>query len=139
MTEINNIIQVNTIVNEAKQAAREAAEKFFQEKLGGKDQYSCGFAWVDIFGIKGNTRLGKAFKAAGIRKSYSGSYQIWNPAGLGVQNIDPLEAGAEAAARVFEITTIDSVCGTGRGPDLISGVVQRGSGSLRHTSSGFRP
>ena len=37
MTEINNIIQVNTIVNEAKQAAREAAEKFFQEKLGGKE------------------------------------------------------------------------------------------------------
>jgi hypothetical protein len=36
MTEINNIIQVNTIVNEAKQAAREAAEKFFQEKLGGE-------------------------------------------------------------------------------------------------------
>jgi hypothetical protein len=102
MTEINNIIQVNTIVNEAKQAAREAAERFFQEKLGGKDQYSCGFAWVDIYGIKGNTRLGKAFKAAGIRKSYTGSYQIWNPAGLGVQNIDTLEAGAEAAAKVFE-------------------------------------
>ena len=102
MTQINNIIQVNTIVNEAKQAAREAAEKFFQEKLGGVDQYSCGFAWVDIFGVKGNTKLGKAFKAAGIRKSYTGSYQIWNPAGLGVQNIDTLEAGAEAAAKVFE-------------------------------------
>jgi hypothetical protein len=56
-------------VNEAKQAAREAAEKYFQEKLGGRDQFSCGFAWVDIFGIKGNTRLGKAFKAAGIRKA----------------------------------------------------------------------
>ena len=102
MTEINNIIQVNTIVNEAKQAAREAAEKFFQEKLGGVDQYSCGFAWVDIFGIKGNTRLGKAFKAAGVRKNYAGHFQIWNPAGLGVQNIDTLEAGAEAAAKVFE-------------------------------------
>jgi hypothetical protein len=102
MTDINNIIQVNTIVNEAKQAAREAAEKFFQEKLGGVDQFSCGFAWVDIFGIKGNTRLGKAFKAAGIRKSYTGSYQIWNPSEMGVQNIDTLEAGAEAAARVFE-------------------------------------
>ena len=72
MTQVNNIIQVNTIVNEAKQAAREAAEKYFQEKLGGVDQYSCGFAWVDIFGVKGNTRLGKAFKAAGIRKSYTG-------------------------------------------------------------------
>jgi hypothetical protein len=102
MNDINNIIQVNTIVNEAKQAAREAAEKFFQEKLGGQDQFSCGFAWVDIFGIKGNTRLGKAFKAAGIRKSYTGAYQIWNPSEMGVQNIDTLEAGAEAAAKVFE-------------------------------------
>jgi hypothetical protein len=100
--QINNIIQVNTILNEAKQAAREAAEKYFQEKLGGRDQYACGFAWVDIFGVKGNTRLGKAFKAAGIRKSYTGSYQIWNPADMGVQNIDTLEAGAEAAAKVFE-------------------------------------
>lgn len=102
MTEINNIIQVNTIVNEAKQAAREAAQKFFQEKLGGVDQYSCGFAWVDIYGVKGNTKLGKAFKAAGVRKSYTGSYQIWNPAEMAVQNIDTLEAGAEAAAKVFE-------------------------------------
>jgi hypothetical protein len=102
MTDINNIIQVNTIVNEAKQAAREAAEKYFQEKLGGVDQFACGFAWVDIFGVKGNTRLGKAFKAAGIRKSYTGSYQIWNPADMPVQNIDTLEAGAEAAAKVFE-------------------------------------
>jgi len=101
-TEINNIIQVNTIVNEAKQAAREAAERFFQEKLGGVDQYSCGFAWVDIYGVKGNTRLGKAFKAAGIRKSYTGCFQIWNPSEMGVQNIDTLEAGAEAAAKVFE-------------------------------------
>jgi hypothetical protein len=102
MTDINNIIQVNTIVNEAKQAAREAAEKYFQEKLGGVDQFACGFAWVDIFGVNGNTRLGKAFKAAGIRKSYTGAYQIWNPAEMGVQNIDTLEAGAEAAAKVFE-------------------------------------
>jgi hypothetical protein len=94
--------EVKNILAEAKTAAREAAEKFFQEKLGGKDQYSCGFAWTDIYGVKGNTRLGKALKAAGVRKSYTGSYQIWNPADIGVQNIDTLEAGAEAAAKVFE-------------------------------------
>ena len=94
--------QVTSIVAEAKQAARVAAERFFQERLGGVDQFSCGFAWTDIFGIKGNTKLGKALAAAGVRKSYTGSYQIWNPAGLGVQNIDTLEAGAEAAAKVFE-------------------------------------
>jgi hypothetical protein len=97
-----NGVTVDAIVAEAKQAAEQAARKFFQEKLGGVDQYSCGFAWVDIFGVKGNTKLGKAFAAAGVRKSYTGSYQIWNPAGLGVQNIDTLEAGAEAAAKVFE-------------------------------------
>ena len=94
--------QVNAIVAEAKAEANQAAAKFFKEKLGGKDQYSCGFAWCDIFGVKGNTRLGKMLKEAGLRKSYTGSFQIWNPAGLGVQNIDTLEAGAEAAAKVFE-------------------------------------
>ena len=103
MTQLNYTPeQITAIVDEAKQAARVAAEKFFKEKLNGVDQFSCGFAWTDIFGIKGNTKLGKAFAAAGVRKSYTGSYQIWNPAGLGVQNIDTLEVGAEAAAKVFE-------------------------------------
>jgi len=94
--------QIVAIVAEAKTEARTAATQFFQEKLGGVDRYSCGFAWVDIFGIKGNTKLGKAFKEAGVRKSYTGSFQIWNPSEMPVQNIDTLEAGAEAAAKVFE-------------------------------------
>ncbi len=94
--------QINKIVEEAKTAAYIAADAFFKDKLGGRDQYACGFAWVDIFGIKGNTRIGRYFKAAGLRKSYTGSLQIWNPAGYGCQNIDTLEAGAEAAAKVFE-------------------------------------
>jgi hypothetical protein len=94
--------QVRNIVAEAKIQARIAASEYFKEKLGGVDQYACGFAWVDIFGIKGNTRLGKAFTAAGVRKSYTGSFQIWNPAEFPCQNIDTLEAGAEAAAKVFE-------------------------------------
>ena len=102
MTRVNNIIQVNTIVNEAKEAARIAAEKFFQEKLGGVDQYSCGFAWVDIFGVKGNTKLGRALKEAGVQKSHTGAFQIWNPANMYVQNVDTLEAGAQAAADVFK-------------------------------------
>lgn len=94
--------QINTIVEEAKTAAYIAADAFFKDKLGGQDRYSCGFAWVDIFGIKGNTKIGRYLKEAGLRKSYTGSLQIWNPAGYGCQNIDTLEAGAEAAAKVFE-------------------------------------
>lgn len=94
--------KVNAIVAEAKQAARVAAEKFFQERLGGRDQYACGFAWVNIYKVKGNTKLGKMLKAAGVRQDYTKAFQIWNPAEMGVQNVDTLEAGAEAAAKVFE-------------------------------------
>jgi hypothetical protein len=94
--------QIQTIITEAKHEAYLAADEFFKGKLGGRDQMACGFAWVDIFGIKGNTKLGRALKEAGVRKSYSGSFQIWNPAGYACQNIDTLEEGARAAAKVFE-------------------------------------
>lgn len=93
---------VPSIVAEAQQAAQDAAAKFFQERLGGKDQYACGFAWVEIYGVKGNTKLGKALAAQGIRKSYSGGLQMWNPSKFPCQNVDTLEAGADAAAKVFK-------------------------------------
>jgi hypothetical protein len=88
--------QVNAIVAEAKSEAFKAADNFFQTRLGGRDQMACGF------GVKGNTRLGRMLKTAGLRKSYSGGLQIWNPANYGCQNVDTLEAGAEAAAKIFE-------------------------------------
>ena len=93
--------QINAIVKEAKQAAYEAAMKFFYDKLGGRDQYACGFAWVNIYGVKGNTKLGKMLKQAGVKQDYTKAFSSWNPAGLGVQNVDTLEAGASAAADVF--------------------------------------
>lgn len=94
--------QIKEIVVEAKTAAHEASQKYLDEKLGGQDMYSCGFAWVNIWHIKGNTKMGKNMKAAGIEKNYEGAYQIWNPGGLSVQNIDTKEAGARAAADVFK-------------------------------------
>ena len=66
------------------------------------EQAYCGFAWVNIHGIKGNTKLGKRMKAAGLDKDYSGAYSIWNPAGYGGQSMDVKEAGASACARVLE-------------------------------------
>jgi hypothetical protein len=92
----------SAIVAEAKTAARQAADAFFQEKLGGVDQYSCGFAWVEIHGIKGNTKMGKALKAAGVKQNYTRAFSIWNPSEHNCQNIDTKEAGAEAAQKVFE-------------------------------------
>ena len=94
--------QVIAIVAEAKHAAREAADKFFQEKLNGQDQYACGFAWVNIHGIKGNTKLGKILKAAGVKQDHTRAFSIWNPSGHNCQNVDTKEAGAYAAQKIFE-------------------------------------
>jgi hypothetical protein len=104
--------QIISIVAEAKEAASIAAKKFFQERLGGVDQYACGFAWVNIYGIKGNTKMGKMLKQAGVRQDYTKAFQIWNPSELYVQNVDTLEAGAQAAAIVFRNYGFDSYAGS---------------------------
>lgn len=99
--------KIGFIKAEAEQAAKDAAALFLKkwnEDTGG-NQYGepmyCGFAWVDIFGVKGNTKLGKAFKAAGIEKAYNGAYQMYNPAKHGGQSMDVKEVGAQAAADVW--------------------------------------
>jgi len=104
--------QLTDIIAEAKSEAFKAADQFFKEKLGGRDQYSCGFAWVNIYGVKGNTRLGRALKAAGVRKDYTGAFQIWNPSEYGCQNVDTLEAGAEAAANVLKLYGFTAYAGS---------------------------
>lgn len=104
--------QINQIVAEANSAAYEAAMKFFYDKLGGVDQYACGFAWTNIYGIKGNTKLGKMLKAAGVRQDYTKAFQMWNPSGMHCQNVDTLEAGAEAAAAVFKRYGFEAYAGS---------------------------
>jgi hypothetical protein len=95
------------ILNEAKAAAYKAANDHFQIKLGGRDQYACGFAATRIYGyrgkpLRGNSKIGKALKAAGVDQNYHRVFEIWNPSKFPAQNVDVLEAGARAAARVFE-------------------------------------
>ena len=99
---------IRNILAEAKQAARIAAQSFLDDwnaKTGG-NQYGepmyCGFASTKIYGVKGNTRLGKAFKAAGIDKDFSGAYSIWNPSEHRGQSMDVKEVGAQACAQVFK-------------------------------------
>ncbi len=111
------VAQIQAAVREAKEAAYEAADRFFKEKLGGRDQYACGFAWVNIWEfngkpIKGNTKVGRAMKAAGIRQDYTRAFQIWNPSGYGCQNVDTLEAGADAAAQVFKKYGFEAYAGS---------------------------
>jgi hypothetical protein len=104
--------QVNTIVREARDAAWAASDEFFRVKLGGVDQYACGFAWTNIYKVKGNSRLGRMLKAAGVRQDYTKAFQLWNPAGYPAQNIDTLEVGARAAADVFRRYGFEAYAGS---------------------------
>ena len=94
--------EIRNILTEATEAAYTAADAFEKKYFPDNGWGACGFAWVDIFGIKGNTKLGRAMKAAGITKDYKGAYSIWNPSKYPTQNVDTLEAGARAAADVFK-------------------------------------
>lgn len=104
--------EVKNILAEACTAATEAADLYFQTKLNGVDQYACGFAWVNIHGIKGNTKLGRVLKEAGIRQDYTKAFSIWNPSGHNAQNVDTKEAGALAAAKVFQKYGFDAYAGS---------------------------
>ena len=104
--------QIPQIVAEAESAAYAAADQYFRQELGGRDQFACGFAWVKIYGVRGNTRIGRALKSTGIRPSYSGGLEMWNPSKFGCQNVDTLEAGAEAAAEVFKRYGFEAYAGS---------------------------
>jgi hypothetical protein len=93
-----DVVAVQDACNEAAQQARTAAKEFLQ-KHGDRD--ACGFAWVNVWGVRSNSKLGKALQAAGFRKDYTGSLQLWNPSKAGCQSLNVLEAGAEAYAQVL--------------------------------------
>ena len=93
-----NLEAVQDALNEAGIQARTAAKEALQ-KYGDRD--ACGFAWVNVYGVRSNSKLGKALQAAGFRKDYTGSLQMWNPSKAGVQSLNILEAGAVAYAQVL--------------------------------------
>ena len=100
-TDVNDytVEDLKTIKSAALQHAKDAAEAHLAQY--GEHAY-CGFAWINIYGIKGSTKLGRRMKQAGYEKDYSGAYSIWNPSGLGTQCMSTKEAGASAAAQVFK-------------------------------------
>jgi len=100
------VAELKKIIDEAKAVAYMEADAFENKYFADGGWGACGLAWVDIYKhndvpLKGNTKLGKALKAAGVEQNWQRTFSIWNPSKYPTQNIDTLEAGARAAAEVF--------------------------------------
>jgi hypothetical protein len=85
-------------------AAQKASQAFADKYFGGKDGGPCGFAWVNVYKVRSNSKMGKALAEIGFRKSYEGGLQLWNGrAGWWMgQSVDASEHGATAYAKVMQ-------------------------------------
>ena len=69
------------------------------EQMGRKDAFACGFAWVDVYVDRTNSKQAKELIKAGFKKDYKPKcLSYWNPGNLPVQNVDIKAAGADAMA-----------------------------------------
>ena len=82
-------------------------------RMGRKDQFACGFAWVDVFVDRTNSAQAKELIKAGFRKDYKPKcLSMWNPGELPVQNIDIKEAGADAMATYLQTLGLTAYSGS---------------------------
>mgnify|MGYP001553545924 CR=1 FL=1 len=104
MATLTETYKVAFAHEEALREANKAAQAFADQHFNGGDGGACGFAWVDVYGVRSNSKLGKALQEVGFRKSYSGQLQLWNGRNgwyFG-QSVDASEAGAIAYANKFK-------------------------------------
>ena len=101
MTANFETIKVQMAHVRALAAAQSAAKAFSDKHFDGRDGGPCGFAWVNIYKVRSNSKLGKALAEVGFRKSYDGGLQMWNKWWPG-QSVDAAEHGAYAYAAVMK-------------------------------------
>ena len=90
-----------------------AASVDMYNKMGRKDAFACGFAWVDVFVDRTNSKQAKELIKAGFKKDYKPKcLSMWNPGELPVQNIDIKEAGADAMATYLRSLGLNAYSGS---------------------------
>ena len=99
-------MNIQAILTEAQNAAYTAAEQHENEYYPNRGWGACGFAWVDIYEfngekLKGNTKMGRLLKKAGIEQNWQRTFSQWCN-WYGGQSIDIKEAGAREYARVLK-------------------------------------
>ena len=93
-----NLTTAEKVLNEASIAAAHSAQKFIAEH---GDADCCGFAWVTVYKVRSNSKLGKLLAEFGFSKAYGGGLQLWNPSKHYTQSITAKEKGAETFARIL--------------------------------------
>jgi hypothetical protein len=108
MTATANISELHAVATA--RAAAKARE--LNATLG--QAWPCGFAWVNVTGVKLSTKVGKEFARLGFRKAYGykNTVQLWNPSGHPTQNMDVKEEAAEVYADVFRAAGYDAFVGS---------------------------
>lgn len=97
------------------ESGKQLAEVASQQELAkwGGDRGACGFAWVEVFVDRTNSKQAKELIKAGFRKDYKPKcLSMWNPGGLPVQNIDIKEAGAYAYANFLQALGLKAYAGS---------------------------
>jgi hypothetical protein len=109
-TQTFDAVAVQTTLTAAKTAAAERTAAFLKQH---GDRDACGFAWVTVYSVRSNSKLGKALVEVGFRKAYDGGLQLWNPSGNYTQAITAKEVGAEAYATILrEKLGVDAQAGS---------------------------
>jgi len=99
-------------IQQGKTLAEQASVAMY-DKMGRKDAFACGFAWVDVFVDRTNSAQAKELIAAGFKKDYKPKcLSMWNPGNLPVQNIDIKEAGADAYAEYLRALGLNAYSGS---------------------------
>ncbi len=92
-------MDIQAIKNEAEVAANLAQANFLQKH--GEMAY-CGFAWVNVFVDRTNSKEAKELMSIGFKKDYRPKcLNLWSPGAYNGQSMDVLEAGARAYAEVL--------------------------------------
>ena len=92
-------------------AIAESAGLAMYQRIGERD--ACGFGWVEVYVDRTNSRQAQELIKAGFRKDYKPKcLTMWNPGGMGVQNIDIKEAGAYAYANYLSALGLKAYAGS---------------------------
>lgn len=87
--------QIRAALREAEEQATAVGDALLAQH--GDMWGACGFSWVYIKGVKGNTKLGRKLKSLGVHQDYTRQFQIWSP-GYHGQNVDNKIKAAHAYA-----------------------------------------